>query len=83
MFLMGDVPSGCQPHFEWRPGFVKNGSRCHTGWVLATLTNQAIAAGLDSATNNAALRTDELLGPMQPVADDFHSSMQFAIQGAK
>jgi hypothetical protein len=63
MLLIGDVPSGGQPHFEWRPGFVKNGSRCHTGLVLATLTNQAIAAGLDGDTNNATTWADEFFGP--------------------
>src|SRR5664280_2260780 len=66
MLLISDVPSSGQPHFEWCPGFVKNGSRCHTGLVPATLTNQAIAAGLVGDTNNAALRTDEFFGPTQP-----------------
>jgi hypothetical protein len=66
MFLIGDVPSGGQPHFEWSSGFVKNGSRCHAGLVLATLTNQAIAASLDGDTNNAATRAGEFFGPTQP-----------------
>jgi len=67
MLLIGDVPSGCQPHFEGRPGFVKNGSRGHAGLVPAALTNQAIATGLDGDTNNAATRADEFIGPPQPL----------------
>ena len=65
MFLIGDVPSSGQPNFEWCPGFFKNGSGGHTGLVLATLTNQAIATGLAGDTNDAATRAAELFGPSQ------------------
>jgi len=66
MLLIGDVPSGRQPHFEGCPGFVKNGSRGHAGLVFAALTNQAIATGLDWYADNATTRADEFLGPPQP-----------------
>ena len=65
MLLIGDVPSGCQPHFEGGPGFVKNGSRSHAGLVFAALTNQATATGLDGDADNAATRADEFFGPTQ------------------
>ena len=65
MLLIGDVPSGCQPHFQWRPGLVKNGSRSHAGLMFATLAKQAIATGLYGDADNAATRADEFLGPTQ------------------
>ena len=66
VLLIGDVPSGGEPHFEWRSGLVKNGSSRHAGLMFAALANQAMATRLAGSADNATSLADEVLGPTQP-----------------
>ena len=65
LLLIGDVPRSGKPHLVRRTRFVKNGARRHAGFMLAALAHQAVPAGSDGRTDNAASGANEFLRPAQ------------------